>query len=65
VTSPRKQWRLRALLERLRWRRRRPPIPDVPPEEPPDIGVREPRHPRPSSGSGTAVVEPPETEEQH
>jgi hypothetical protein len=30
---------------------------DEPPD--PDIGVREPRRPRPSSGSGTAVLEPP------
>jgi hypothetical protein len=27
--------------------------------EPPDIGVREPRRPRPGSGSGTAVLDPP------
>jgi hypothetical protein len=28
-------------------------------EPPPDIGVREPRRPRPSSGAGSAVLDPP------
>jgi len=28
-------------------------------EPPPDIGVREPRRPRPSSGTGSAVLDPP------
>jgi len=28
-------------------------------EPPPDIGVREPRRPRPSSGSGSALLDPP------
>jgi hypothetical protein len=43
---------------------RRPDVPEEHPEPPPDIGVREPRRPRPSTGSGTAVVEPPSTEEE-
>jgi hypothetical protein len=30
------------------------------PDDPPDIGVREPRRPRPGSGSGSAVLDPPE-----
>jgi hypothetical protein len=38
-------------------------VPDEPPESPPDIGVREPRRPKPSAGSGTAVAEPPPTDE--
>lgn len=28
-------------------------------EPPPDIGVREPRRPRPTSGAGSAVLDPP------
>lgn len=28
-------------------------------EEPPDIGVREPRRPRPGSGSSSIVLDPP------
>jgi hypothetical protein len=64
VNGPRKPGRLRGLLDRLRRRRRSPVSEDLRPESPPDIGVREPRRPRPSSGSGTAVVEPPETDEQ-
>jgi hypothetical protein len=28
-------------------------------EPPPDIGVREPRRPRPSSGAGSIALEPP------
>jgi hypothetical protein len=28
-------------------------------EPPPDIGVREPRRPRPSSSGGAAVLDPP------
>jgi hypothetical protein len=55
---------VRALLERLRGRGRGPEIPEDLPDAPPDIGVREPRRPRPPSGSGTAVVEPPPTEEE-
>ena len=45
---------LRRLLDCARAPGARPPRV----EEPPDIGVREPRRPRPSAGSGTAVVEP-------
>ena len=63
MSPPRKPGRLRSLLDRVRLRRSKP-LPEVPPEPPPDIGVREPRRPRPSSGSGTAVVEPPPTDEQ-
>jgi hypothetical protein len=33
-------------------------------KRPPDIGVREPRRPRPSSSSGAATLELPETEER-
>jgi hypothetical protein len=55
---------VRALLDRLRGRGRGPEIPEDLPGAPPDIGVREPRRPRPPSGSGTAVVEPPPTEEE-
>jgi hypothetical protein len=29
------------------------------PEPPPDIGVREPRRPRPSAGGASAVIDPP------
>jgi hypothetical protein len=29
-------------------------------EPPPDIGVREPRRPRPSSSGGAAVLDPPD-----
>jgi hypothetical protein len=31
---------------------------DEPPADP-DIGVREPRRPRPDAGSGTAILDPP------
>jgi hypothetical protein len=31
---------------------------DEPPADP-DIGVREPRRPRPDAGSGTALLDPP------
>jgi hypothetical protein len=31
---------------------------DEPPADP-DIGVREPRRPRPDTGSGTALLDPP------
>jgi hypothetical protein len=55
---------LRRFLDRLRGRRRGPEIPEDLLEPPPDIGVREPRRPRPSAGSGTALVEPPPTEEK-
>jgi hypothetical protein len=54
---------LRRLLDRLRGRPRVPDTPPAEPPDPPDIGVREPRRPKPSSGSGTAVVEPPPTDE--
>jgi hypothetical protein len=61
--SPRRGGRLRSLLDRLRRRRREPDPATTPEDPPPDIGVREPRRPRPSAGSGTAVLEPPPTEE--
>lgn len=32
---------------------------DWPEEPPPDIGVREPRRPRPGSGSGSVLLDPP------
>jgi hypothetical protein len=42
--------------------RRRPEIPsswlDEPPVDP-DIGVREPRRPRPEGGAGTVLLDPP------
>ena len=31
-------------------------------EPPPDIGVREPRRPRPSAPGGAALLEPPQTD---
>jgi len=64
MAAPRRRGRLRSLLDRLRGRRRGPEVPEDLSEPPPDIGVREPRRPRPSGGSGTAVVEPPTEEEQ-
>jgi len=43
-------------------RRRRETVPsswlDEPPTDP-DIGVREPRRPRPQGGSGTVLLDPP------
>jgi hypothetical protein len=42
--------------------RRRPEIPSSWLDEPPagpDIGVREPRRPRPEGGAGTALLDPP------
>ena len=60
--SRRGRGRLRSLIDRLR--RRREPVPELPDDEPPDIGVREPRRPRPGAGSGTAVLEPPAVDEQ-
>jgi hypothetical protein len=55
---------VRRFLDRILGRPPRPDVPEDLPEAPPDIGVREPRRPRPSAGSGTAVVEPPPTEEE-
>jgi hypothetical protein len=53
--------RFKRLVTALRLRRRRT-IPsewlDEPPADP-DIGVREPRRPRPDEGSGTALLDPP------
>jgi hypothetical protein len=63
MSPRRRRGRVRSLLDRLRGRGREPEVPDAP-EPPPDIGVREPRRPRPSAGSGTAVLEPPPTEEE-
>ena len=31
---------------------------------PPDIGVREPRQPKPSASGGVATLDPPDTDEQ-
>ncbi len=62
MAAPRRRGRLRSLLDWLR--RRGAEVPEDLPEPPPDIGVREPRRPRPSGGSGTAVVEPATEEEQ-
>jgi hypothetical protein len=53
--------RLQRLIAFLR-RRREPTLPsawlDEPPADP-DIGVREPRGPRPNGGPGTVLLEPP------
>jgi hypothetical protein len=53
--------RFKQLISFLRRPRRRT-VPrswlDEPPDDP-DIGVREPRRPRPDAGSGTALLDPP------
>jgi hypothetical protein len=54
--------RFKQLIAFLRGRLRRETVPsswlDEPPADP-DIGVREPRRPRPDAGSGTALLDPP------
>jgi hypothetical protein len=47
------------LLALFRLRHQKPESLSWPEEPPPDIGVREPRRPRPEGGAGTAVLEPP------
>lgn len=47
-------------LVRLFRRRPRPPEREEWREPPPDIGVREPRRPRPSGFGGAAVLDPPD-----
>ena len=46
-----------------RWRLSRSRVPDRPlaggDDAPPDAGVREPRTPRPSAGSGQVALDPP------
>jgi len=44
---------------RLRRREDRPPAGWLD-EPPPDIGVREPRRPRPFGGAGAATLDPPQ-----
>jgi hypothetical protein len=51
--------RFKRLIALLRLRRRKPEPFSWPEEPPPDIGVREPRRPRPEGGAGTAILEPP------
>jgi hypothetical protein len=57
--APHRPNRLRRLLTTLF--RRRPRLEDRSSwgEPPPDIGVREPRRPRPSDSGGAAVLDPP------
>ena len=51
--------RMKRLVAFLRRRSRTYAPVDWPEELPPDIGVREPRRPKPGSGSGAAVLDPP------
>jgi hypothetical protein len=61
------EWRCRRQPSRFKrlisfLRRRRETVPsswlDEPPADP-DIGVREPRRPKPEGGSGTVLLDPP------
>jgi hypothetical protein len=56
----RKPNRFKRLISFFRLRRQTVPsswLDDLPAD--PDIGVREPRRPRPDAGSGTALLDPP------
>jgi hypothetical protein len=51
---------LKRLMTRVFRRRPKHEHPITWEEPPPDIGVREPRRPRPSSSGGAAVLDPPD-----
>src|SRR5262245_14579342 len=59
LPNPSRPGRIKRLVALLRGRRE-PKWVDWTGEEPPDIGVREPRRPRPGSGSGSVVIDPPQ-----
>ena len=48
--------RFRRLIALFRFRHRKQEPFYWPEEQPPDIGIREPRRPRPAGGAGTAVL---------
>jgi len=53
--------RLGRIARMLRFRRRKRFLPTEPLDEmPPDIGVREPRRPRPLGGAGAVTLDPPQ-----
>ena len=52
--------RIKRLISFLRLRRQQAALPEWFDEPPPDIGVREPRRPRPFGSAGAVLLDPPQ-----